>query len=258
MAIIVDFSEEEKKEDHLVQRVLPPKKRRPRKKSDSIVADLQRQGSIILDSLFGGTPTRPQPLLTDDRSQRIIQGNEMAIVAADISFKDMVGEESGSCFLRRGSVAAVQSTIRGSPQWNALIKPFVSDLTFRSMTKRRSESKVCFQPYTCEGAIMFLDLSGYSKINAALAYKGAHALSSAVNEYFDRLLEIIDQYGTYQYLTIFAREAEFADSYKQMYSNIFHSNSILFQVEMLSSSQVTPFLLFGKQISGMTRNLNTT
>lgn len=92
-------------------------------------------------------------------------------------------------------VSTVQRTSRESPEWRKLIKPFVSDLTFRSFTQRRAESEIYFQPYTCEAAILFIDLSGYSKINAALASKGAHAISSAVNEYFDRLIAIIEQYG---------------------------------------------------------------
>lgn len=92
-------------------------------------------------------------------------------------------------------VSTVQRTSRGSPEWRKLIKPFVSDLTFRSFSQRRAESEIYFQPYTCEAAILFIDLSGYSKINAALASKGAHAISSAVNEYFDRLIVIIERYG---------------------------------------------------------------
>lgn len=92
-------------------------------------------------------------------------------------------------------VSTVQRTSRGSPEWRKLIKPFVSDLTFRSFSQRRAESEIYFQPYTCEAAILFIDLSGYSKINAALASKGAHAISSAVNAYFDRLIVIIERYG---------------------------------------------------------------
>ena len=79
--------------------------------------------------------------------------------------------------------------------WHKLIKPFVSDLAFRSIVTRKSESAVCFDPYTCEAAVLFVDLSGYSKITSAISHKGAHAISSAVNAYLDRLLEIIDRYG---------------------------------------------------------------
>ena len=83
----------------------------------------------------------------------------------------------------------------GADAWHKLIKPFVSDLAFRSIVTRKSESAVCFDPYTCEAAVLFVDLSGYSKITSAISHKGAHAISSAVNAYLDRLLHIIDRYG---------------------------------------------------------------
>ena len=85
--------------------------------------------------------------------------------------------------------------VSGTDAWHKLIKPFVSDLAFRSIVTRKSESAVCFDPYTCEAAVLFVDLSGYSKITSAISHKGAHAISSVVNAYLDRLLEIIDRYG---------------------------------------------------------------
>jgi class 3 adenylate cyclase len=42
---------------------------------------------------------------------------------------------------------------------------------------------------------LFVDLSGYSRISAALATKGAHALSQTVNKYLGLLLHIAHQYG---------------------------------------------------------------
>lgn len=100
-------------------------------------------------------------------------------------------EESKSESFRARALEGVD----GADDWHKLIKPFVSDLAFRSIVTRKSESAVCFDPYTCEAAVLFVDLSGYSKITAAISHKGAHAISHAVNAYLDRLLQIIDRYG---------------------------------------------------------------
>lgn len=96
---------------------------------------------------------------------------------------------------RSTSFKQVVESTNSDEAWNHLVKPFVSDLAFCSIVTRRSESAVCFDPHTCEAAVLFVDLSGYSKITAAIAHKGAHAISSAVNAYLDRLLHIIDKYG---------------------------------------------------------------
>lgn len=93
------------------------------------------------------------------------------------------------------SFKGVVSSTNTDEAWHALIKPFVSDLAFRSIVTRRSESTICFDPHTCEAAVLFVDLSGYSKITAAISHKGAHAISAAVNAYLDRLLQIINRYG---------------------------------------------------------------
>jgi class 3 adenylate cyclase len=42
---------------------------------------------------------------------------------------------------------------------------------------------------------LFVDLSGYSRIAAAIAHKGAHALSSVVNSYLSRILQIVHNHG---------------------------------------------------------------
>jgi len=90
---------------------------------------------------------------------------------------------------------AVRSIRRGSDDWRSMIKPFVSDLVFRSLISRRYQSAVGFRPYACHAAVLFVDLSGYSKISAALAHRGAHALSSVVNAYLSRLLKIAQNWG---------------------------------------------------------------
>jgi class 3 adenylate cyclase len=89
----------------------------------------------------------------------------------------------------------VKSIRRGSDEWNGLLRPFVSDLTFRSLEYRRFQSEVSFRPYTCHAAVLFVDLSNYSKITAEISHRGAHAISTAVNAYLSRLLFIVSSYG---------------------------------------------------------------
>jgi class 3 adenylate cyclase len=89
----------------------------------------------------------------------------------------------------------VQSIHRGSEQWDKLLQPFVSDLVFQSIASRKYDNVLTFRPYTCHAAVLFVDLSGYSKITAAILSKGAHVLSASVNAYLTRLLEIIYDHG---------------------------------------------------------------
>lgn len=82
-----------------------------------------------------------------------------------------------------------------------------SDLAHRSWTRNngdpsvtprasREEEEVEFVPFVGDAVIMFVDLSGYSKIASALTNQGgAHALSSAVNTYFESILEIVLKFG---------------------------------------------------------------
>jgi class 3 adenylate cyclase len=90
---------------------------------------------------------------------------------------------------------AVRSIFKGSAEWSGLLKPFVSDLAFRSVVSRRYQGAISFTPYNCQAALLFVDMSGYSKITAAIAHRGAHVLSSVVNAYLERLLEIIHRHG---------------------------------------------------------------
>jgi len=82
--------------------------------------------------------------------------------------------------------AVMRSTVKGSGQWNRLLQPFVSDLCYQSLTERRT-----FRAVSCQAALLFVDLSGYSKITSRLAHHGAHVLSETVNAYLSRLLDII-------------------------------------------------------------------
>jgi class 3 adenylate cyclase len=91
---------------------------------------------------------------------------------------------------------AVRSITIGTGEFTNLIKPFVSDLAFRSIQSEWSQpTSVCFRPYTSHAAILFIDMSGYSKITAAIAHRGAHFLSHAVNSYLEKLLTIIQHHG---------------------------------------------------------------
>lgn len=90
---------------------------------------------------------------------------------------------------------AVRSIRRGSDDWHNLIKPFCADIVFKSLITRRYHSEVSFVPYTCHAAVLFIDLSGYSKISSAIASKGAHALSSVVNSYLHNILQIVHANG---------------------------------------------------------------
>lgn len=90
----------------------------------------------------------------------------------------------------------VRSIRHGSEEWSLLIKPFVADLAFRCLQNEWSqETDVCFRPYTCHAAVLFIDLSGYSSITAALVHRGAHFLSGAVNSYLEKILRIIQVNG---------------------------------------------------------------
>ena len=95
----------------------------------------------------------------------------------------------------------VRSIARGTDAWKALLEPFVSDLALESVVSKRSKhsrsnrsrttATTSFRPYHCQAAMLFIDLSGYSKMTAALAYAGAHAISASVNAYLQRLVAVV-------------------------------------------------------------------
>jgi class 3 adenylate cyclase len=56
---------------------------------------------------------------------------------------------------------------------------------------------VRYVPYNVDVALAFIDISGYSKLTAALKSKGAHALAAAVNGYFERMITCVSaHHGT--------------------------------------------------------------
>jgi hypothetical protein len=93
---------------------------------------------------------------------------------------------------------AMRSIERGTDAWITLLEPFISDLVFQSVVPKRKGSKsgnVMFRPHHCSAALLFVDLSGYSKITSALAYAGAHAISECVNSYLARLVHVLKHHG---------------------------------------------------------------
>ena len=90
---------------------------------------------------------------------------------------------------------AMKSIERGSDDWNTLLEPFVSDLCYQSVVSKRTHKSITFRPHPCQAALLFVDLSGYSKITSALAYAGAHAISACVNSYLSRLVRVLKTHG---------------------------------------------------------------
>jgi class 3 adenylate cyclase len=164
------------------------------------------KGESIVESLRSSLSKKDVTLDEEGTSREGLIGSEIVDYGRLRPQAMRPGERTVSTSLRlrrqgftlpkSGSVDfAVKSIRRGSDEWNGLLRPFVSDLAFRSLEFRRSQSEVSFRSYTCQAAVLFVDLSDYSKITAALAYRGAHALSSIVNEYLSRLLAIVNQHG---------------------------------------------------------------
>jgi len=90
---------------------------------------------------------------------------------------------------------AVRSVRRETDEWRGIISLFVADLAFKSVVYKPFLRTVKFRPYTCHAAVLFVDLSGYSRITSAVAHKGAHYLSSVVNAYFSEILTIVREHG---------------------------------------------------------------
>jgi class 3 adenylate cyclase len=91
--------------------------------------------------------------------------------------------------------AVMRSIRRGSQEWDTMLRPFVSSLVFLCIRKRRAQSDPSFFPWKGHCAVLFVDLSGYSKVTTAMAHRGAFALSTVVNAYLERLLMIVHEYG---------------------------------------------------------------
>lgn len=90
----------------------------------------------------------------------------------------------------------VRSIRRGTGEWHELLKPFCADLAFFSVQSQHFQRQhPQFRPFTTTAVVLFVDISGYSKIASALASRGAHALSTSVNDYLSRILRLVRQYG---------------------------------------------------------------
>jgi 6-phosphogluconolactonase/glucosamine-6-phosphate isomerase/deaminase len=74
-------------------------------------------------------------------------------------------------------------------EWSDLLKPFVSDLADPSSAP--IPRAISFTPrIICQAALLFVDMSGYSKINA-VAHRRPRLESSVVNAYLERLLQTV-------------------------------------------------------------------
>lgn len=77
-----------------------------------------------------------------------------------------------------------------------MVQPFCSDLAFRCVRRKRSFARApTFESWSGHAAVLFVDLSGYSKITSALADRGAFLLSAIVNDYLAELLRIVQLFG---------------------------------------------------------------
>ena len=108
--------------------------------------------------------------------------------------------------LRKKTDFAMKSIRRGSTDWNQTLRPFVANIVFESCEQSRryiqtneiscnTNYQKRFRPYTCHAAVLFVDLCNYSTITSTIAHRGAHVLSSIVNEYLHRILLIVHKYG---------------------------------------------------------------
>lgn len=154
---------------------------------ESNVLDKEAEGVASLMREYAAvTPNRTSVL---DRSLGSL-GSLDRSVSTSLRLSRQGFRESG-----RITSFAVKSIRHGSQEWHATLRPFVADLAFFSLTQRRFSSRTDFRPYSCHAAVLFVDLSGYSKIAAILGNRGAHALSSVVNAYLARLLDIVRTHG---------------------------------------------------------------
>jgi class 3 adenylate cyclase len=151
-----------------------------------------------LDKLTAGVASSQQEMLltpplsikNDERGGSLSSSGRRSIVTS------MRLQRQGFVGRNRSVDFAMKSIRRGSSEWHNTLRPFVADIAFESFVQRRYQSAtISFRPYTCHAAVLFVDLSDYSMITAAIAHRGAHALSSIVNAYLSRLLVIVREYG---------------------------------------------------------------
>ena len=75
----------------------------------------------------------------------------------------------------------------------AVAAPFIAHLTHRCVAPDDFSADANFTTWSDEVALVFVDISGYSKLASALS--GAHALAEAVNGYFKPIVEIVLEFG---------------------------------------------------------------
>jgi hypothetical protein len=70
-----------------------------------------------------------------------------------------------------------------------LTAPFVSRTAMLSFRVTEDDTSTVF-PVDVEAAVLFVDLSGYSRITSAIAHRGAYALNKVVNGVFSQLVDV--------------------------------------------------------------------
>lgn len=114
--------------------------------------------------------------------------------------EDEDSKERGGATRADDDRAILRSIRRGSDDWRFILRPFVSDIVFQSLVSRRryKKSSSSFRSYqSLHAAVLFVDLSGYSALTAAVLQQGgaAHVLHNIVNQYLTVLLQIVQEYG---------------------------------------------------------------
>lgn len=154
--------------------------------------------SFAMDS-EAGLPPPPlvdHPSIGFKKEKAELEGRRTSSATAQQQYQHRVASQQVSA--PQPESFAMRSIERGTDAWNTLLEPFVSDLVFQSVIPKRKGSKsgnVTFRPHHCQAALLFVDLSGYSKITSALAYAGAHAISECVNSYLARLVHVLKHHG---------------------------------------------------------------
>ena len=144
--------------------------------SSGVSSVASRSGSMLAQ----GLPDLPEMNQLVEDSEENLAG-VLAAVDKRQSFKHTrmearsptkrLGRRLSTCFrlelqglqpLKRQASFAVRSIQKGSDDWRDALSGFVADLVFRSIAPRRflRDDIVKFQPYTCQAAVLFVDLSG--------------------------------------------------------------------------------------------------
>jgi class 3 adenylate cyclase len=158
------------------------------------------------------TPAMPLDALLDDLGyKRDVDDDDESTGDSSSSFSFNMDTSSNQSFMAGHST--VTSLVRELRRAANSLARFSSDLAHRCVVstttdagaetgarrrrRNQEDEESALVPWVGPATIMFVDLSGYSKIAAHLTNNGgAHALSQAVNAYFETILTVVvEQYG---------------------------------------------------------------